>query len=125
MNDDHCTPVIQTHVHEFTGSTMNGAPVGRPDLLHSHRFAGVSGEAIKSGASHVHRLTTRTDFFTSHFHTIEVMTGPAIPIFDENNVQIGHTHGFTGATSVNAAHSHVFKVATLIEDPTGPVSDMD
>lgn len=124
MNDKNHLPEPQTHVHEFTGSTMNGAPVNRLDLLHSHRFAGVSGEAIPCGHSHVHRLATRTDFYISHFHTIDVLSGPAIPIYDENNVLIGHTHGFTGATSVDAAHSHVFKVATLIEDPTGPAVDM-
>lgn len=124
MFDMNGKPVVQTHVHEFTGSVMNGAPVGQLDLLHTHRFAGVSSQAIPQGNSHVHRLTTLTDFFTRHFHTIDIETGTAVPIFDENKVLVGHTHAVTGATSVDAAHNHVFKVATLIEDPTGPASEM-
>ncbi|OSB06506.1 YmaF family protein, partial [Clostridium botulinum] len=43
----------QTHVHEFLGSTRLAEP-------HNHRFAGVSGQAIRSGNSHVHRITTNT-----------------------------------------------------------------
>lgn len=124
MSKSSGKPMAQTHVHEFTGSVMNAAPVGQLDLLHGHRFAGVSSEAIPSGKSHIHRLVTRTDFFTSHYHTIDIATGTAVPIFDENHVQVGHTHAVTGATSLDAAHNHVFKVATLIEAPTGPASEM-
>ncbi len=66
----------QTHVHEFLGSTRLAEIQTEP---HNHRFAGVSGQAIRSGNSHVHRITTNTDFF-DHFHMINVLSGPAIPV---------------------------------------------
>ncbi len=43
----------QTHVHEFTGST-EFAEEGRD--RHNHRFAGVTGEAIRYGKSHVYKI---------------------------------------------------------------------
>lgn len=112
----------QKHVHEFQGSVMDAKPKG--GVLHNHRFAGVSKEAIKTDESHVHVLKTRTDFFIKHYHKIDIVTGEAVPVFDENDVEIGHTHGVTGVTSINAKHNHVFKVATLIEDPLGQDEDM-
>jgi hypothetical protein len=66
----------------------------------------------------VHVIRTRTDFFRNHIHEIDVVSGPAIPVFDENHREIGHVHGFSGTTSVDFRHSHRFKGATLIEDPT-------
>lgn len=105
------------HVHEFLGSTMLAAPPNRKDLLHNHRFAGVSGPAIPVKGSHVHLIRARTDFFLNHFHVLRVVTGLAIPVFDEKHKEIGHVHGFSGTTSVDFNHDHKFKAATLIEDP--------
>ncbi|MCC5416794.1 YmaF family protein [Clostridium botulinum] len=93
----------QTHVHEFLGSTRLAEIQTEP---HNHRFAGVSGQAIRSGNSHVHRITTNTDFF-DHFHMINVLSGPAIPV----------VHFVSGVTSFNDGHRHEFIFATLIEAP--------
>lgn len=112
----------QTHTHEFLGSTMPDAPPNRTDLLHSHRFAGVTGEEIPTAKSHVHLFHVNTDFFGAHFHTMKVETGEAIPVFNQKTKIIGHTHGFTGTTSFDAQHRHGFKGSTLIEDPSGPIS---
>lgn len=105
------------HVHEFTGSTMLAAPPKRKDLLHNHRYAGISGPTIPVKNSHVHLIKTKTDFFLNHFHCIRVFTGLAIPVYDENHIEIGHVHGFSGETTVDFMHYHDFKGATLIEDP--------
>jgi hypothetical protein len=90
---------------------------GEMGLGHNHRFAGVTGQAKPSCNGHVHVMNTNTDFFRGHFHMIEIITGEAVPIYDENNVHIGHVHAVTGATSVEDLHSHVFVVATLIQNP--------
>jgi hypothetical protein len=106
------------HVHEFLGSTMLAAePDNNRNQLHNHRFAGVSGPARPFRGSHVHVIRTRTDFFDDHFHEIDVISGIAIPVFNENHREIGHVHGFSGTTTVEERHTHDFKGATLIEDP--------
>lgn len=105
------------HVHEFLGSTMLAAPPGQKNLLHNHRFAGVSGPAIPVKGSHVHEIKARADFFVSHIHFLREISGLAIPVFDEKGKEIGHVHGFSGTTTVDARHDHEFKGATLIEDP--------
>ena len=113
----------QTHVHEFTGSTLLAAPPNRLELLHSHRFAGVTGESIPTGKSHVHLLETNTDFFVAHYHTMKVKTGEAIPVYADGK-EIGHIHGFTGTTSFDALHKHGFKGNTIIENPSGPLNSL-
>lgn len=100
----------QSHVHEFLGSTRL-ALLDSPNV-HNHRFAGVTGEAIRKGNSHIHKICTRTDFFISHYHFMEVYTGPAIPVGDGR-----HVHFVYGVTSFDAGHDHEFIFATLIEDP--------
>lgn len=105
------------HVHEFLGSTMLAAPPNNKQLVHNHRFAGVSGPAIPYKDSHVHVIKTRTDFFINHFHKIKEISGVAIPVYDQNKQKIGHVHGFSGTTSVDFVHDHEFKGVTLIEDP--------
>ncbi|GAA0069615.1 YmaF family protein [Clostridium sardiniense] len=105
----HCDDDMQRHVHEFLGS-VRLAELGSDDV-HNHRFAGVSGQAIRKGDSHVHKICTRTDFF-DHFHFIEVCTGPAIPVGDGR-----HVHFVYGVTSCNDGHRHEFIFATLIEAP--------
>lgn len=46
-----------TEKDKFTGST-EFAEEGRD--RHNHRFAGVTGESIKYGKPHVHKIRTRT-----------------------------------------------------------------
>ncbi|WP_425440881.1 YmaF family protein [Sporolituus thermophilus] len=43
---------------------------------HNHRFAGVTSEVILFGDSHVHEISTNTDFFEDHHHEVGVRTGP-------------------------------------------------
>lgn len=100
----------QTHVHEFLGSTRL-AEIDDPEDVHNHRFAGVSGEAIRRGNSHVHKINTNTDFF-DHFHMIKVTTGPAIPVGNGR-----HVHFVYGVTTCNDGHMHKFIFATLIDSP--------
>ncbi|ABS40050.1 YmaF family protein [Clostridium botulinum] len=104
----HCCEEKQTHVHEFLGSTRLAEIQTEP---HNHRFAGVSGEAIRRGNSHVHKIKTNTDFF-DHFHMIDVTTGPAIPVGNGR-----HVHFVSGVTTLNDGHRHEFIFATLIEAP--------
>jgi hypothetical protein len=104
----------QRHVHEFLGST-EFAEEGND--RHNHRFAGVSGEAIRRGNSHIHCIKTRTDTTEDHFHEICEQTGPAIFIDDGSGCK--HIHFVEGRTSREDGHRHGFQFATLIEDPTG------
>ena len=100
----------QTHVHEFTGSTKF-AEEGRN--RHNHRFAGVTGEAIRYGKSHVHKIRTNTDFRENHHHEICDTTGPAIRVGNGK-----HIHLVKGRTTRRDGHVHEFIFTTLIEDPT-------
>ena len=108
--DSHAAPVkAQTHTHEFMGSTqLAGA------IVHNHRFAGVTGQEIPTGDSHVHSLMTNTDFDIGHLHEIGVVTGPAIYVGGGR-----HVHFAYGDTTLNLGHVHAFIFATLIEDPLG------
>ena len=98
----------QTHTHEFLGSTKLAEEC---DERHNHRFAGVTGEAIPRGKSHVHKIRVRTDFF-DHFHGVCVVTGAAIPVGNGK-----HVHLATGMTTLEDGHRHDFIFATLIESP--------
>ena len=116
INENTCNE-FQTHVHEFLGSTMLGAPEDSPQLLHNHRFAGVTGPVIERTGGHVHILSVNSDFFFNHFHQIEVETGPPIPVKDQDGKIIGHVHGFTATSSFVFFHDHDFKGSTLIQNP--------
>jgi hypothetical protein len=101
---------IQTHLHEFTGSTLlaeQGAD------RHNHRFAGVTGQVIPVGKSHVHEIDlTHTDFL-NHFHNLKkIRTGLAISVGNGK-----HVHFVNGMTTLNDGHIHQFKFATLIQKP--------
>ena len=108
-----CEEEQQKHVHEFTGS-VKLAEVGSNDV-HNHRFAGVTGEAIPFKGNHVHRIVTRTDFFNDHYHVIDIITGPAIPVGNGQS----HVHFVYACTRERDGHRHMFRVATLIENPIG------
>ena len=102
-------PATQTHVHEVLGSTRLA---GRRE--HDHRFATVSGEIIPIGmGDHVHEVKFRTDFFAEHYHEFCGRTSGAIPVGDR------HVHFLQAVTTLDDGHRHEFRVATLIEDPTG------
>jgi len=104
-----CEEEMQTHTHEFEGSVMLAE---EGEDRHNHRFAGVSGEAIRVPGSHVHEIKTRTDFFENHFHNIKSVTGPAIDVGNGK-----HVHFDRAQTSENDEHFHNLQFATLIEDP--------
>ncbi|NFL55480.1 hypothetical protein FDB79_07730 [Clostridium botulinum] len=70
----------QTHVHEFLGSTRLAEIQTEP---HNHRFAGVSGQAIRSGNSHVHFVSGVTSFNDGHRHEFIFATLIEAPIFEE------------------------------------------
>ncbi|PWK14850.1 YmaF family protein [Tumebacillus permanentifrigoris] len=101
----------QRHVHEFLGSTKLAE---EGDDRHNHRFAGVSGEAIPRGDSHVHVLTTNTDFLDHHHRLLRIVTGPAIPVGNGK-----HIHFVKGVTTFVDGHVHVFNLTTLIDNPIG------
>jgi len=102
-----CPPPAQTHTHEFLGSTQLAG-----EIIHNHRFAGVSSEAIKRGKSHTHAILVNSDFFLSHYHEVAAESGPAIPVGGGR-----HVHFVYGETTFNAGHDHEFIFAMLIEDP--------
>lgn len=74
---------------------------------HQHLISGASGPPIPKGRSHVHRICLRTSYDpkggTSHWHMVDVMTGPEIEIDCDE-----HTHAFCGETSFDAGHCHDF-----------------
>jgi hypothetical protein len=106
--------LVQTHVHEFLGSTKLAE---EGEERHNHRFAGVSGEAkrISGTTRHRHAIMTNTDFF-DHFHQIRVESGPNIDVGDGK-----HVHFVKGMTTLVDGHVHQFVFATLIESPLTPV----
>ncbi|GAB6169150.1 YmaF family protein [Clostridium carnis] len=105
-----CNERTQSHVHEFVGS-VRLAEIGEEDV-HNHRFAGVTGEVIQRCDGHRHRIETKTDFFNNHFHEIDVITGPPIPVGCGR-----HVHFVYAVTKCRDGHRHSFIVATLIENP--------
>ena len=105
----------QKHTHEFLGSVkIVSEHKEHHEEAHNHRFAGVSGEAITEGKSHVHCLKANTDFYENHFHVIADKTGPAISVGDGR-----HVHFVEGKTTTNDRHKHKFELAVLINNPIG------
>ncbi len=98
----------QFYVHEFVFSTETV-------LNHSHRIAGVTGEAIGlPDGGHFHFIkTVNTTFDNLHFHEVIGATGPGIRVSGDD-----HVHYVAGSTTTAGAnpHSHPFDFATL----TGP-----
>jgi hypothetical protein len=122
-------PRKQTHVHEFEGSVKLSE---FDEDVHDHRFAGISGEAIKNKGGHVHKIWTRTDFF-DHFHWIWRISEPAVYVDEEDSCgdeqparhSDKHVHFVKGYTSVDDGHRHEFEAATLIESPLRPEPEED
>ncbi|MGN1231367.1 MAG: YmaF family protein [Anaerotignum sp.] len=99
----------QRHVHEITGST---AIFNEEEECHNHRFATVSGEAIRCGDSHVHEVKFRTDFADGHFHEFCGTSSTAIEVGNGK-----HVHFASACTEEEDGHRHRFQVASLIESP--------
>ena len=112
FSNNNCKPCDdeQRHVHEIQGSVQIAEPQEDP---HNHRFATVSGEAIKTGMDHYHEVTFRTDFYEDHFHEFSGRTTGAIAVGDR------HVHFLASTTTQNDGHRHNFRLATLINDPIG------
>ncbi|HWR43009.1 YmaF family protein [Sporomusa sp.] len=90
---------------------------------HQHVILGVSGPAQEKGRSHVHRIHGRTSFIVEegecgHWHTEDVMTGPAIEMPCCN-----HVHYFQGMTSEDDNHCHSFAGATGLGPSDCPDSE--
>ncbi len=100
----------EQHVHEFLGSTIVRE---RCEDCHSHRFATVSDEAIRSGDSHVHKIKFRTDSIDGHYHEFCGTSSRAIWVGDGR-----HVHFVKACTDVADGHTHAFRAASLIDDPT-------
>lgn len=99
------------HVHEVQGSIEIA---GREDDPHNHRFASVSGEAIRcANGNHFHAVKFRTDFYENHFHEFCVETGGTIYVGDR------YVNFLKSATTVNDNHQHKFRLGTFINDPIG------
>lgn len=101
----------EEHVHEVLGSTL---VANCCKDAHNHRFATVSGEAIRKGSSHVHKIKFRTDSYEGHYHEFEGLSGPAIPVGDGR-----HIHFANACTEDADGHKHEFRVASLIDNPIG------
>jgi len=100
----------QTHVHEFQGSTKLAE---EGEDRHNHRFAGVTGQVIPQGKSHVHEIKFSNTDFLNHFHNLKrIRTGPAIQVGNGK-----HVHFVKGMTTLNDGHVHQFNFATLIQKP--------
>ena len=114
VDSPHCRPCPdeQTHVHEIQGSVM----IAEEEDPHNHRFATVSGEAIRTGPNprnHIHKVFFRSDFYEEHFHEFCGRTLEGIPVGDR------HVHFLESETTRDDGHRHQFRLATLIEDPIG------
>lgn len=96
----------QKHTHEFLGSTKIDK---KKHSSHNHRFAGITGEAIIRGNSHIHNICTNTDYF-DHYHGIKITSGPAIFVGSGR-----HIHFVIGNTTLEDGHQHKFILATLID----------
>ncbi|MFL0196608.1 YmaF family protein [Clostridium sp. WILCCON 0269] len=104
-----CCNEVQAHDHEFLGSTMLAELEEDP---HNHRFAGVSGPALRITRGHVHVIKARTDFYEDHFHEVTVTSGPQIDVGGGR-----HIHFVKATTTEADGHIHNLIFATLIEDP--------
>lgn len=109
-NNDQCRNNEQRHVHEISGITKI---VGECGECHNHRFATVSGEAMRMGNSHVHEVKFCTDFADGHYHEFCGKSSPAIEVGSGK-----HIHFADAFTDESDGHRHRFQVAAMIESPT-------
>ncbi len=101
---------LQRHVHAIIGNTFIAQAEEDP---HNHFFAVVSGEAEAIPGGHVHRVSTRTDFYEEHFHLICGVSSPAIEVGDR------HVHYVKAETTTEDGHQHEFRFVSLLNDPIG------
>lgn len=105
-------PPIQTHTHEYQGSTEVVAEEDNEEF-HNHRFAGVTSEVIFVPGGHVHTFSGNTDFF-DHHHEVGGTTELPSPLVGDGDK---HVHFATGTTTFDDGHDHQFQFATLIQQP--------
>lgn len=99
----------QRHVHEIHGITEI---FNEWNDCHNHRFVTVSGEAMRSGCSHIHEIYFRTEFTDGHFHEFCGISSEAIDVGNGK-----HVHFVIARTKEEDGHRHRFQVASLIESP--------
>lgn len=104
---------IPNHNHEFITSTDYAE--SDECVIHNHRTAGLTGPAIRSGNSHVHRVEAFTDTFDDHAHKICDTTGPAIWLINGKHIHL--VKGETGRADGNN-HDHDYFFTTQIQDPS-------
>lgn len=104
---------IGQHVHEIVGSTEFSDEYND---LHNHRFATMSGDAIEADGNHFHNICFRTDSYGAHYHEYCGPSTLAIPTGDGR-----HVHFANGTVNSADGHTHEFRVASMINNPTEPV----
>ena len=64
--------------------------------------------------THKHRFSTNTDIYEDHHHRISGITGI--------NINVGngrYIHFVLLRTTMNDNHTHLYRLATLIDNPSG------
>lgn len=101
------TAVLVQHTHEYFSSTL---PAGNGDAAHSHRFAGVTSEAIPiEGGGHKHTIFSLTGS-SGHIHEVAAETGPEIPVGNGR-----HTHYVSASTTDAGGHTHKLEFCTMLD----------
>lgn len=102
---------LKPHNHEFSTST-NYAKDDECEI-HNHRIACVTGEAIRVGKTHIHKIEATTDTFGDHSHKVCDKTGPAIYLPNGK-----HFHIVKGETAKSDGHDHDYYFITALADQT-------
>lgn len=87
------------HVHRFAGRAALY-------VRHEHQYAGFTGPEIQQLEFHTHYIRVAvTEEQTDHLHLIEIETDTEVP------TSLGHTHMFSGSTTVSSIppHAHYFE----------------
>lgn len=97
----------KNHVHEVQGYLKVD------EDGHYHRFSFVTGEAVfNEKGEHYHDIIFKTDNAQGHFHEFKGRTLGILPAGDR------HVHYLEGSTTEKNAHSHNFRLITLLDNPT-------
>ena len=98
------------HVHELIGSTVFSDTCSD---THNHRFAAMSGPVVCADGNHFHNVSFSTDTHDIHGHTFCGPSSLALPTGDGR-----HVHYVDGCTTNDDGHVHLFRVVTMINNPT-------
>jgi hypothetical protein len=74
-------------------------------------MAGVTGNTVGYGGSHIHYYSGVTTFDDGHVHYYRGATGPAIYLPGGD-----HTHAYCGCTTCDFAHAHAYNDKTSTSD---------